>query len=40
MGAVSSQGIDQPPVDPQRSGVTHVPGQMCYLCTRFVPCAG
>src|SRR6266852_3269358 len=19
------------------SGVTHVPGQMCYLCTRFVP---
>src|SRR5262249_46390891 len=19
------------------TGVTHVPGQMCYLCTRFVP---
>ena len=23
--------------EPQRKGVTHVPGLMCYLCTRFVP---
>src|SRR3972149_2137932 len=36
-GEVSSQGIDQPPVDPLHSGVTHVPGLFCYLCTRFVP---
>ena len=36
MGAVSSQGIPTS-VGPQRKGVTHVPGLMCYLCTRFVP---
>src|SRR5713101_147716 len=27
-------------VGPQRNGVTHVPGLMCYLCTRFVPVRG
>ena len=27
-------------VGPQRNGVTHVAGLMCYLCTRFVPLTG
>lgn len=40
MGVASSQGIDQPPLIAQRKGVTHVPGLLCYPCTRSVPCGG
>src|SRR6267143_1987733 len=40
MGVASSQGIDQPPLVAQRKGVTHVPGLICYPCTRSVPRAG
>src|SRR5262245_43392391 len=37
MGDISIQGIGQPPLANDSTGVTHAPGQMCYLCTRFVP---
>ena len=36
MGAVSLQGMLTSLVS-SLGGVTHVPGLMCYLCTRFVP---